>query len=175
MAIAFTRLSHWILNGDAKPRKRSPKSSTKSPPSTDFPSGFRESEPIKLINFSNLQPASTRIRNRKKRSNSKEKRIDKEHDMVIVPSDGGCCLSGSESDGSDWSIGWLEPHPNDFCNSDDDSEESFAVLVPCYRTGHANPLLERTNAGFRFGVSIPTREGLSESNEIFQRWLSSLT
>ncbi|XP_078149761.1 uncharacterized protein LOC144545080 [Carex rostrata] len=159
MAIALTRLSHWILNGDAKPRKRCPK----SPPSTDFPSA---------------RPASTRIRNRKKRSNSKEKSMDKEHDMVIVPSDGGGCLSGSESDGSDWSIGWLEPHPNDFCNSDDDdSEDSFAVLVPCYTTGHANPypLVDRTNAGFRFAVAIPTREGLSESNEFFEQWLCSLT
>ena len=42
-----------------------------------------------------------------------ERRIDREYDVVIVLSDaGGGCLSGSESDDSDWSIGWLEPHGN---------------------------------------------------------------
>lgn len=87
--------------------------------------------------------------------------------MVIVPSDGGGCISGSESDGSDWSIGWLEPHPHDFCTSDGESEDSFAVLVPCYRPGRANPSLERTNAGFGFGVTIPIREGLSGECCIF--------
>nr|GMC67525.1 Amelogenin, X like [Ipomoea batatas] len=39
---------------------------------------------------------------------------------------------GSESDDSDWSIGWLEPHAPDF-QSDDEADNSFAVLVPCYR------------------------------------------
>ncbi|KAI3462133.1 hypothetical protein Pfo_018796 [Paulownia fortunei] len=41
-------------------------------------------------------------------------------------------LSGSESDDSNWSIWWLEPHALYF-QSDDEVDDSFAVLVPCYR------------------------------------------
>ena len=33
---------------------------------------------------------------------------------------------------SDWSIGWLKPHGPEFL-SDDETDDSFAVLVPCYR------------------------------------------
>lgn len=62
--------------------------------------------------------------------------MDREHDMVIVLSDGdgGGGLSDSDSDCSDWSIGWLEPHAQEL-QTDGDSESSFAVLVPCYRRG----------------------------------------
>jgi hypothetical protein len=41
-------------------------------------------------------------------------------------------LSASDSNDSDWSIGWLEPHAPDFLG-DVDADDSFAVLVPCYR------------------------------------------
>ncbi|KAJ0494707.1 hypothetical protein HanIR_Chr12g0600501 [Helianthus annuus] len=41
---------------------------------------------------------------------------------------------------SDWSVGWMEPHAPEFFNSDDEdadagavADNSFAVLVPCYR------------------------------------------
>ena len=34
----------------------------------------------------------------------------------------------------DWSVGWLEPHGLGF-QSDEDSDDSFAVLVPCYGRG----------------------------------------
>ncbi|KAH6803799.1 hypothetical protein C2S51_032046 [Perilla frutescens var. frutescens] len=79
-------------------------------------------------------PSSSSNRKVKKKWKSREersRRIDKEYDVVLVPSD-GVCLSGSESDDSDWSIGWLEPHAPDF-QSDDEADDSFAVLVPCYR------------------------------------------
>ncbi|KAF4392551.1 hypothetical protein F8388_000678 [Cannabis sativa] len=62
-----------------------------------------------------------------------ERKIDQEYDVVIVQFDGGC-VSGSESDNSDWSIGWLEPHGPEF-QSDDEVDNSFAVLVPCYGRG----------------------------------------
>nr|CAD1845158.1 unnamed protein product [Ananas comosus var. bracteatus] len=43
-----------------------------------------------------------------------------------------------DSDGSDWSVGWLEPHAHEFqCETESDS--SFAVLVPCYRRGIGKP------------------------------------
>ncbi|EPS74152.1 hypothetical protein M569_00605, partial [Genlisea aurea] len=68
---------------------------------------------------------STR-RNWKKNNNSRKGKIDADYDLVLVPSD-GVSFSGSESDDSDWSVGWLEPS---FHGDDDDS---FAVLVPCYK------------------------------------------
>ncbi|KAK4411733.1 hypothetical protein Sango_0246300 [Sesamum angolense] len=79
-------------------------------------------------------PSSSSSRKAKRKWKSREersRRIDKEYDVVLVPSD-GVCLSGSESDDSDWSIGWLEPHAPDF-QGGDEADDSFAVLVPCYR------------------------------------------
>lgn len=57
--------------------------------------------------------------------------LDKEYDAVLVLSDGGC-LSGSEFDGSDWSIGWLEPTGIEFQSHGDCLDDSFAVLIRCY-------------------------------------------
>ncbi|PNX55798.1 hypothetical protein L195_g049429 [Trifolium pratense] len=63
-----------------------------------------------------------------------ETRIDKEYDVGVW-----CFLSGSESDDSDWSIGWLEPLGFDFESNDNDEDDSgddsFVVLVPCYSPG----------------------------------------
>ncbi len=58
-----------------------------------------------------------------------QKRTDAEFDLVIVPAD-GISMSGSDSEDSDWSVGWFEPHHTDF--TDNELEDSFAVLVPCY-------------------------------------------
>jgi hypothetical protein len=58
--------------------------------------------------------------------------VDTEFDMVIVPAD-GISMSGSDSEDSDWSVGWFEPHHADFAAENDQLENnSFAVLVPCY-------------------------------------------
>ncbi|KAI5075054.1 hypothetical protein GOP47_0011015 [Adiantum capillus-veneris] len=54
--------------------------------------------------------------------------LDLDFDMVIVQPN---CFSGSESENSDWSVGWFEPHAPEFC-SDGEPENSFAVIVPCY-------------------------------------------
>ncbi|KAG0572038.1 hypothetical protein KC19_VG064200 [Ceratodon purpureus] len=72
-----------------------------------------------------VQPRRGRRPSRKKWV---EKKVDSEFDMVIVPPD-GISVSGSESDDSDWSIGWFEPHSSQFT---DDEEDTFAVLMPCY-------------------------------------------
>jgi len=42
---------------------------------------------------------------RKWNSREERRKMDREYDVVLVPSDGGC-VSGSESDDYDWSIGW---------------------------------------------------------------------
>lgn len=164
MAVAFTRLSCWIWGG-----KDHDNSNSSLNVSSDFPSGFRE---LDSLNF----PATTgpRIRSstrrikRKWQSREERRMIDREYDMVIVPSDGGC-LSGSESEDSDWSIGWLEPHESDF---DSDTENSFAVLVPCYGRGRCENAEGVKNAVLG---SVRTQTVLSSGDKDYlEQWLSSL-
>lgn len=76
-------------------------------------------------------PAGETWRARRRRRT--DPRVDKEHDAVVVPPDGGC-FSCSDSDEEDWAVGWLEPPGPDFRSS----EDSFAVLVPCYDRAPGN-------------------------------------
>ena len=77
-----------------------------------------------------------RGRRRKVSPKRNQKSIDTEFDLVIVPAD-GISMSGSESDVSDWSVGWFEPHHNSF-TTENELEDSFAVLVPCYGSPSPN-------------------------------------
>lgn len=67
---------------------------------------------------------------RKRQDKREETRAEKEYDVVFGD---WCFLSGSESDESDWSIGWSEPLGSNFQSNDND--DGFAVLVPCYTHG----------------------------------------
>lgn len=103
-------------------------------------SGLRESESQEFTLDKNM--GSTSGRRKPKWHNSwEERKTDKEYDVVLVPSDGEC-VSSSESD---WSIGWLEPHGPDF-PSMDGTDNSFAVLVPCYVRGYAGGTVNDTNS-----------------------------
>lgn len=117
-------------------------------------------------------------RGRRKLQKRSESRREREFDVVVVPSDGGC-ISGSESDDSDWSIGWFEPHGPDF-SSENESENSFAVLVRCYGLPPAEPmplssaedtpktqLLEAILSNLSNGSS-------DDSKRYMEQWLSSL-
>lgn len=128
MAVSLTRFSWWLWSG----KENEPVSNGSSlNSSTDWGSGLRELESVK---FPAKNLASPRKVKRKWHSRE-DRKLDKQYgDGVLVPSDGGVCLSGSESDGPDWSIGWVEPHGPDF-RSDDETDDGFAVLVPCYRPG----------------------------------------
>ncbi|OUZ99733.1 hypothetical protein BVC80_9065g1 [Macleaya cordata] len=138
MAIAFTRFS-WLFWG-AKDRESTPSTgSSLNNSSSDFGLGLREPDTVKFASVKGAKMPSTSRRTKRKWHSREERRIDREYDVVLVPSDGGC-LSGSESDDSDWSIGWMEPHAPDF-QSDDERESSFAVLVPCYGRGR-NEIVE---------------------------------
>ncbi|KAI3909144.1 hypothetical protein MKW98_012881 [Papaver atlanticum] len=117
MALRFPQLSWWSWRGKNR-ETTTCASSNGSNSSLDSNSGVREFSSVKMP--------------KKKWKSRDERRIDREFDIVLVPSDGGC-LSGSESDDSDWSVGWNEPHGFDFTS--DDKTESFAVLVPCYGRG----------------------------------------
>ncbi|KHG15119.1 Ribosomal RNA small subunit methyltransferase A [Gossypium arboreum] len=128
MAVAFTHLSWWLWSG----KHQEPRIANGSSLSSSPDSGLLDSDNLKfpLVKRANMASSSRKVR--RKWHSREERKIDREYDVVIVPSDGGC-VSGSESDGSDYSIGWMEPHGPGF-NSDDESDNSFAVLVPCY--GH---------------------------------------
>ncbi|XWS14908.1 hypothetical protein CRYUN_Cryun35bG0049200 [Craigia yunnanensis] len=115
--------------------------------------------------------ASSSRRVKRKWHSREERKIDREYDLVLVPSDGGC-VSGSESDGSDYSIGWLEPHGPGF-QSDDDSDNSFAVLVPCYGQIQDNMVEDSKNNILGAIVSIPNNYS-AENKKYVEQWLASL-
>lgn len=99
--------------------------------SSSFEWGFgtRETESVKFPAVKGKKIASSQRKVKRKWQSREERKIDREFDAELVPSD-GCCLSGSESDDPDWSIGWFEPHGVDF-----ESDDGLAVLVPSYRSG----------------------------------------
>lgn len=167
MALAFPNLSWWLRNGKHQETKISNGSSLNSSPD----SGLWESDNLKfpLVGRANVASSSRKVK--RKWQSREERKIDTEYDVVLVPSDGGC-VSGSESDDSDYSIGWLEPHGSGF-QSDDDADNSFAVLVPCY--GHVqDDLVEDMTKNFLGAiVNIPDNYS-DESKKYMEQWLSSL-
>ncbi|CAL9159045.1 unnamed protein product [Musa hybrid cultivar] len=125
MAVVFNLLSRWIWDGKGHETPNSSPSFT-----YDSYTGFREPDSLKSAANKGPRIRSSSRRTVKKRHNREERQIDKEYDAVLVPSDGGC-MSGTESDDSDWSIGWSEPLDPEF-HSEKEANDSFAVLVPCY-------------------------------------------
>lgn len=116
----------------------------------------------------NMKSSTRRVR--KSWRSRVEKKMDKDHDAVLVPSDGGC-VSGSESDDSDWSIGWLEPHGPGF--QSDDFDNSFAVLVPCYGRGRG---YQEDNSKSKFPSTVGNISDLyaADKMKFMEQWLSSL-
>lgn len=169
MALTFTNHSWWLW---ARKDHESPVSSG-SPLSaaSEFDLGLQEPDSLKFssVKGAKMRPASRRVT--RKWHGREERRIDKEYDLVLIPSDGGC-LSGSESDDSDWSVGWLEPHAPDFL-SDSESENSFAVLVPCYGRGQNEQVENSKNQLLGAIVSTNLNDGYS-AEKYMEEWLSSL-
>ncbi|KAL2531295.1 hypothetical protein Adt_04646 [Abeliophyllum distichum] len=177
MALSFTRFSWWWLAGNEKEQVPSGSSINSINSLSDWGLGLRgEPEGLKFqsVKGSNSRmPPSSSNRKEKRKWKSREerrRRIDKEYDVVVVPSD-GVCLSGSESDDSDWSIGWLEPHAPDF-QSDDDADDSFAVLVPCYRLD-CKELEEETDNQFLSAIRNLPNQYSAEGKKYMEQWLSS--
>lgn len=172
MAIALTSLSWWLWSGKHQEPKIS-KGSTLNP----LPeSGLWELDTVKFPLDRRQNMASTSRRVKRKWHSREERKVDKEYDIVLVPSDGGC-VSGSDSDDSDWSIGWMEPHGSGF-QSDDESDDSFAVLVPCYGRGGggmnlANNLQEQFLSTIRNIPDIYATDN-ADSKTYMEQWLSSL-
>lgn len=165
MAVAFTHLPWWLWSGKHQEPRVSNGSSLSSSPDAEF----REPDTSKLpmTNGNNIGSASRRVK--KKSPSFKERKAVREYDVVIVPSDGGC-FSGSESDDSDWSIGWLEPHGPGF-DSDNESDDSFAVLVPCYGRGRREM---KGSAKDKLNILAEVPDTYAAENKYMERWLSSL-
>ncbi|CAM6092578.1 unnamed protein product [Calypogeia fissa] len=120
-------------------------------------------------------------RSRRRSRSWHEKKTDTEFDIVIVPSD-GCYMSGSDSDDSDWSVGWFEPHPPDF--SGNEGEESFGVLVPSYSLSASEFSSNSTGQSEHKDSKAPAWAALlanisnhtdAESQKQLDLWLASLT
>ena len=100
MSISLTRLAWSMWGGRGKEKK--PVSSKASALNS------KQSSEWGLAKETKMGPP-----HRKVGRNKEERRVDREYDddVVLVPCDNDCncdcCLSGSESDDSDWSIGWL--------------------------------------------------------------------
>uniref|UniRef100_A0A5B6ZU49 Uncharacterized protein n=1 Tax=Davidia involucrata TaxID=16924 RepID=A0A5B6ZU49_DAVIN len=172
MAVSLTRFSWWLWGG----KDKEPVSSGSSANSTsDWGFGLREPDTVKFRSVRGAKMAPSTRKVKRKWQSREERRIDKEYDVVLVPSD-GVCLSGSESDDSDWSIGWLEPHAPDF-QSDDEADDSFAVLVPCYRHD-CKELEEGLNNQLLSAIkNLPNQYsdvGYAEGKKYMEQWLSSL-
>jgi hypothetical protein len=107
--------------------------------------------------------------------NWQKRRVDTEFDMVIVPAD-GISMSGSDSEDSDWSVGWFEPHHADFAAENDQLENnSFAVLVPCYGSPSRCQLeREEPNPAWTAILANLSRQTSQEAKEHLERWLACL-
>ncbi|CAA2993570.1 Hypothetical predicted protein [Olea europaea subsp. europaea] len=180
MALSFTRFSWWWSAEKEKEQVSNGSSVNSLNSLSDWGLGLRgEPEGLKFPSVkgtnSRMPPWSSNRKLKKKwKSREERRRIDKEYDVVVVPSD-GVCLSGSESDDSDWSIGWLEPHAPGF-QSDDEADGSFAVLVPCYR--HDCEELEGvdeegTGSQFLSAIRNLPNQYSSEGKKFMEQWLSS--
>ncbi|WCJ31992.1 hypothetical protein M5689_013438 [Euphorbia peplus] len=138
MAVSLSRFSMWLWSGKEK---------------GSVSNGFcTENDSVK---FSTKNSASQK----KKLQSMAEKRGDKQC---------GDAVSLEESDGPDWSIGWVEPHGIDFTSDDD----GFAVLVPCYRHG-CKELVDNSNNQLLCAIKNLPNEFSSEGNKCME-WLSSL-
>ncbi|KAK8305091.1 hypothetical protein E1A91_D03G038300v1 [Gossypium mustelinum] len=156
MAVSFPGFPWWFW-GNSGNKEKQLVSNGSSLNSSDWGLGLREPETVKF---------PTKIASTKGKPNwqgNEERRVvDKEYDLVMVPSD-GVHLSGYESDGPEWSIGWEEPHGPGFHGEDDD--DGFAVLVPCYRPG-CKELVESPNNQLLSAIkNLPT--GFSSDFEAY--------
>ncbi|XP_047313383.1 uncharacterized protein LOC124916677 [Impatiens glandulifera] len=144
----FTRLQRWLWVGkDKESINCSPK----------WGLGSKEMDSVR---FPSLVKGSIMGSSRRK-GKREEKRIDKEHDAVLVSMD------DSESD---WSVGWVEPHAPQF-QSDDIADNSFAVLVPCYR--HDDHQCKELKSKQENLINYLPVE-FNDSRKYVEQWLSSL-
>lgn len=166
MSLAFPNLSWWLWSGKRKEGKLHNGSSLNS----SNESNVLELDVLKFPVAGGGKIASDSRRVRRKWRGQEQGKIDKEYDVVLVPSDGGCFSDSESADDSDWSIGWSEPHAPGFL-SEDEIDGGFGVLVPCYGRGHGG---KRSNEKNRLGNVGSVSDYAAESRKYMEQWLSSL-
>ncbi|KAB2617549.1 hypothetical protein D8674_013418 [Pyrus ussuriensis x Pyrus communis] len=171
MAVSFTPLP-WCWWGGTEKEPANNGSSVNSSFECGF-GGMRDPGAVQFPSVKGTKMASSPRKVKRKWLSREERRVDREYDIVIVPSDGGEILSGSESDDSDWSIGWLEPHGPGFQSDDDKSDNSYAVLVPCYSPG-CKEVVEDSNNELLSAIKNLSDEFSSDCKNYMKQWLSSL-
>ncbi|RDX81704.1 hypothetical protein CR513_37575 [Mucuna pruriens] len=163
MAVSLRRLSRWLWGGGKEEEPASGGSQLNS--SSEW--GFKERETVKIfpsVKGTKIAPSHKKVK--RKWQSREERRLDREYDVVLVSSDGD---AGFESDGSDLSIGWLEPHGSDFLQSDDDLDNSFAVLVRCYRKE-----VKSSNKELLSAIKNLPNGFSSAGKNYVQHWLASI-
>ncbi|XVF17364.1 hypothetical protein REPUB_Repub10bG0114900 [Reevesia pubescens] len=169
MAVSFPGFKLWFWGGGSKEKQLVSNGSSLNSlnsSSSDWGLGLREPETVKFQ--TKIAPA----KGKGKWQGSEERRmVDEECDAVVVPSD-GVHLSGYESEGPEWSIGWEEPHGPGF-QVDDGDDGGFAVLVPCYRLG-SKELVEGPNNQLLSAIKNLPNGFSSEGSNSVQQWFSSL-
>ncbi|CAL9065426.1 unnamed protein product [Musa banksii] len=72
-------------------------------------------------------------------------------------------------DDPDWAIGWLEPHASEF-RSESETENGFAVLVPCYARGcYAQVDFSKKHVLGTIGLN---NDDHSEGKKDIEQWLA---
>ncbi|XP_017969393.1 PREDICTED: uncharacterized protein LOC18611459 [Theobroma cacao] len=169
MAVSFPGFPWWFWGGGSKekqPVSNGSSLNSLNSSSSDWGLGLRESETVKF------QTKITPKKGKGQWQSCEERRVvDKECDIVVVPSD-GMHLSGYESDGPEWSIGWEEPHGPGF-QGDGEDDGGFAVLVPCYRPG-CKEIVEASNNQLLCAIRNLPNGLSSEGSNSMQQWFSSL-
>lgn len=152
MASSFPGFPWWFWGGGSKDKQRVSNGSLNS--SSDLGLGLREPETVKF-------PTKVAPSKGKWQGSEELMMVDKEYDLVVVP-----------SDGPEWSIGWEEPHGSAF-QGDCEDDGGFSVLVPCYRPG-CKELVEGPNNQLLSAIKNLPNGFSSEGSNSVQQWFSSL-
>ncbi|XP_022741479.1 uncharacterized protein LOC111293041 [Durio zibethinus] len=165
MAFYYHGFPWWFRGGGSKekqPVSNGSSLNSLNSSSSDWGLGLRESEPVKF------QTKIAPTKGEGKWQGCEERGVvDKECDIVVVPSD-GVYLSVFEPEGPEWSIGWEEPHGPGF-----QDDGGFAVLVPSYRLG-CRELVEGPNNQLLSAMKNLPNGFSSEGSNSVQQWFSSL-
>lgn len=179
--MTFSDIARWLWRRrESNPRPR-PSASSKPPrPSASLSAEAKSAQLSDSFKAKENPPEQHGTEQRAARHGSQRfgevdrRRVDREIDGFVVPGDVGDWTSCSDSDESDLSIGWFEPHSSGF-SSDTESDNSFAVLVPCYGPSARHAVDSRgKNAKPSILNMIQSKSSSQDSQKNVEKWLASL-